>query len=116
MIKLKRILAGITACAIVSMTMLAMPISARTTTKVEEVTLSDLLNTAKMVADLKDDLTAEKQTKILDKFDTDGSGHISIGELLEVAKRVARIDESDIVNEYGKADKVPLNPTFTIGI
>ena len=115
MIKLKRILAGITACAIVSMTMLAMPISARTTTKVEEVTLSDLLNTAKMVADLKDDLTAEKQTKILDKFDTDGSGHISIGELLEVAKRVARIDESDIVNEYGKADKVPLNPTFTIG-
>ena len=115
MIKLKRIIAGITACAIVSMTMLAMPISARTTTKVEEVTLSDLLNTAKMVADLKDDLTAEKQTKILDKFDTDGSGHISIGELLEVAKRVARIDESDIVNEYGKADKVPLNPTFTIG-
>ena len=115
MIKLKRILAGITACAIVSMTMLAMPISARTTTKVEEVTLSDLLNTAKMVADLKDDLTAEKQEKILDKFDTDGSGHISIGELLEVAKRVARIDESDIVNEYGKADKVPLNPTFTIG-
>ena len=115
MIKLKRILAGITACAIVSMTMLAMPISARTTTKVEEVTLSDLLNTAKMVADLKDDLTAEKQAKILDKFDTDGSGHISIGELLEVAKRVARIDESDIVNEYGKADKVPLNPTFTIG-
>ena len=115
MIKLKRILAGITACAIVSMTMLAMPISARTTTKVEEVTLSDLLNTAKMVADLKDDLTAEKQTKILDKFDTDGSGHISIGELLEVAKRVARIDESDIVNEYGTADKVPLNPTFTIG-
>ena len=115
MIKLKRILAGITACAIVSMTMLAMPISARTTTKVEEVTLSDLLNTAKMVADLKDDLTAEKQAEILDKFDTDGSGHISIGELLEVAKRVARIDESDIVNEYGKADKVPLNPTFTIG-
>ena len=115
MIKLKRIIAGITACAIVSMTMLAMPISARTTTKVEEVTLSDLLNTAKMVADLKDDLTAEKQAKILDKFDTDGSGHISIGELLEVAKRVARIDESDIVNEYGKADKVPLNPTFTIG-
>ena len=113
--KLKRIIAGITACAIVSTTMLAMPISARTTTKAEEVTLLDLLNTAKMVADLKDDLTAEKQAGILDKFDTNGNGQISIGELLEVAKRVARIDESDIVNEYGKADKVPLNPTFTIG-
>ncbi len=113
--KLKRIIAGITACTIVGSTMLAMPISARTTTKVEEVGLSDLMNTAKMVADLTDDLTAEKQAEILDRFDTDGSGHISIAELLEVAKRVARIDESDIVNEYGTADKVPLNPTFTIG-
>ena len=102
--KLKRIIAGITACTIVSSTMLTMPISARTITKVEEVTLSDLMNTAKMVADLKDDLTAEKQAEILDRFDTDGSGHISIAELLEVAKRVARIDESDIVNEYGTAD------------
>ena len=102
--KLKRIIAGITACTIVGSTMLAMPISARTTTKVEEISLSDLMNTAKMVADLKDDLTAEKQAEILDRFDTDGSGHISIAELLEVAKRVARIDESDIVNEYGTAD------------
>ncbi len=102
--KLKRIIAGITACTIVGSTMLAMPISARTTTKVEEVGLSDLMNTAKMVADLTDDLTAEKQAEILDRFDTDGSGHISIAELLEVAKRVARIDESDIVNEYGTAD------------
>ena len=102
--KLKRIIAGITACTIVSSTMLTMPISARTITKVEEVSLSDLMNTAKMVADLKDDLTAEKQAEILDRFDTDGSGHISIAELLEVAKRVARIDESDIVNEYGTAD------------
>ena len=51
--KLKRIIAGITACTIVGSTMFTMPISARTTTKVEEVTLSDLLNTAKMVADLK---------------------------------------------------------------
>ncbi len=102
--KLKRIIAGITACTIVGSTMLTMPISARTITKVEEVTLSDLMNTAKMVADLKDDLTAEKQAEILDRFDTDGSGHISIAELLEVAKRVARIDESDIVNEYGTAD------------
>ena len=102
--KLKRIIAGITACTIVGSTMFTMPISARTTTKVEEISLSDLMNTAKMVADLKDDLTAEKQAEILDRFDTDGSGHISIAELLEVAKRVARIDESDIVNEYGTAD------------
>ena len=102
--KLKRIIAGITACTIVGSTMFTMPISARTTTKVEEISLSDLMNTAKMVADLKDDLTAEKQAEILDRFDTDGSGHISIGELLAVAQRVARTDESDIVNEYGTAD------------
>ena len=102
--KLKRIIAGITACTIVSSTMLTMPISARTITKVEEVTLSDLLNTAKMAVNLKDDLTAEKQAEILDKFDTNGNGQISIGELLAVAQRVARTDESDIVNEYGTAD------------
>ena len=113
--KLKRIIAGITACTIVGSATFTMPISARTTTKAENVTLSDLLNTAKMVADLKDDLTAEKQAEILDKFDTDGSGNISIAELLEVAKRVARIDESDIVNEYGTGDAVEFNPTFTIG-
>ena len=102
--KLKRIIAGITACTIVSSTMLTMPISARTITKVEEVTLSDLMNTAKMAVNLKDDLTAEKQAEILDKFDTNGNGQISIGELLAVAQRVARTDESDIVNEYGTAD------------
>ena len=102
--KLKRILAGITACTIVGSTMLTMPISARTTTKAENVSLSDLLNTAKMAADLKDDLTAEKQAEILDKFDTNGNGQISISELLAVAQRVARTDESDIVNEYGTAD------------
>ena len=102
--KLKRILAGITACTIVGSTMLTMPISARTTTKVENVGLSDLLNTAKMAVNLKDDLTAEKQAEILDKFDTNGNGQISIGELLAVAQRVARTDESDIVNEYGTAD------------
>ena len=102
--KLKRIIAGITACTIVGSTMLTMPISARTTTKVENVGLSDLLNTAKMAVNLKDDLTAEKQTEILDKFDTNGNGQISIGELLAVAQRVARTDESDIVNEYGTAD------------
>ena len=102
--KLKRIIAGITACTIVGSTMLTMPISARTTTKVENVGLSDLLNTAKMAVNLKDDLTAEKQAEILDKFDTNGNGQISIGELLAVAQRVARTDESDIVNEYGTAD------------
>ena len=102
--KLKRIIAGITACTIVGSTMLTMPISARTTTKVEEVSLSDLLNTAKMAVNLKDDLTAEKQAEILDKFDTNGNGQISIGELLAVAQRVARTNESDIVNEYGTAD------------
>ena len=102
--KLKRILAGITACTIVGSTMLAMPASARTTTKVEDVSLSDLMNTAKMAADLKDDITPEKQAEILDKFDTSGNGQISIGELLAVARRVARTDESDIVNEYGTAD------------
>ena len=113
--KLKRILAGITACTIVGSTILTMPISAKTTTKAEEVTLSDLLNTAKMAADLKDDLTAEKQAEILDKFDTNGNGQISIGELLAVAQRVARTDESDIVNEYGTGDEDPFNPTLTIG-
>ncbi len=131
--KLKRIIAGITACTIVGSTMLTMPISARTITKVEEVTLSDLLNTAKMAVNLKDDLTAEKQAEILDKFDTNGNGQISIGELLAVAQRVARTDESDIVNEYGTADseettettetteetttteEVTFNPTLTIG-
>ena len=113
--KLKRIIAGITACTIVGSTMFTMPISARTTTKVEEISLSDLMNTAKMAVNLKDDLTAEKQAEILDKFDTNGNGQISIGELLAVAQRVARTNESDIVNEYGTADKVPLNPTFTIG-
>ena len=102
--KLKRIIAGITACTIVGSTMLTMPISARTTTKVENVGLSDLLNTAKMAVNLKDDLTAEKQAEILDKFDANGNGQISIGELLAVAQRVARTDESDIVNEYGTAD------------
>ena len=102
--KMKRIIAGITACTIVGSTMLTMPISARTTTKVENVGLSDLLNTAKMAVNLKDDLTAEKQAEILDKFDTNGNGQISIGELLAVAQRVARTDESDIVNEYGTAD------------
>ena len=102
--KLKRIIAGITACTIVGSTMFTMPISARTITKVEEVTLSDLMNTAKMAVNLKDDLTAEKQAEILDKFDTNGNGQISIGELLAVAQRVARTDESDIVNEYGTAD------------
>ena len=102
--KLKRIIVGITACTIVGSTMLTMPISARTTTKVENVGLSDLLNTAKMAVNLKDDLTAEKQAEILDKFDTNGNGQISIGELLAVAQRVARTDESDIVNEYGTAD------------
>ena len=102
--KLKRIIAGITACTIVGSTMLTMPISAKTTTKAENVSLSDLLNTAKMAADLKDDLTAEKQAEILDKFDTNGNGQISISELLAVAQRVARTDESDIVNEYGTAD------------
>ena len=131
--KLKRIIAGITACTIVSSTMLTMPISARTTTKVENVGLPDLLNTAKMAVNLKDDLTAEKQAEILDKFDTNGNGQISIGELLAVAQRVARTDESDIVNEYGTADseettettetteetttteEVTFNPTLTIG-
>ena len=130
--KLKRIIAGITACTIVSSTMLTMPISARTTTKVENVGLPDLLNTAKMAVNLKDDLTAEKQAEILDKFDTNGNGQISIGELLAVAQRVARTDESDIVNEYGTADseettettetteettttkEVTFNPTLTI--
>ena len=102
--KLKRILAGITACTIVGSTMLTMPVSARTTTKVENVSLSDLMNTAKMAADLKDDITPEKQAEILDKFDTNGNGQISIGELLAVAQRVARTNESDIVNEYGTAD------------
>ena len=102
--KLKRIIAGITACTIVGSTMFTMPISAKTITKVEEVTLSDLLNTAKMAVNLKDDLTAEKQAEILDKFDTNGNGQISIGELLAVAQRVARTNESDIVNEYGTAD------------
>ena len=131
--KLKRIIAGITACTIVGSTMLTMPISAKTTTKAENVSLSDLLNTAKMAVNLKDDLTAEKQAEILDKFDTNGNGQISIGELLAVAQRVARTDESDIVNEYGTADseettettetteetttteEVTFNPTLTIG-
>ncbi len=102
--KLKRIIAGITACTIVGSTMLTMPISAKTTTKAENVSLSDLLNTAKMAVNLKDDLTAEKQAEILDKFDTNGNGQISIGELLAVAQRVARTNESDIVNEYDTAD------------
>ena len=39
--KLKRIIAGITACTIVGSTMLTMPISARTTTKVENGSKSE---------------------------------------------------------------------------
>ena len=102
--KMKRIIAGITACTIVGSTMLTMPVSAKTTTKVTEVSLSDLINTAKMASNLKDDITAEKQAELLDKFDTNGNGTISINEVLAVAKRIARTDENDIVNEYGTAD------------
>lgn len=102
--KLRRIIAGVTACTVVASTMLVMPVSAKTTTKAEKVTLGDLLNGAKMVVQLTDDMTAEKQAELLDKFDTNGNGKISIDEVLSIARRIARTDESDIVNEHGTAD------------
>ena len=101
--KLKRIVAGITACTIVGSTMLLMPVSAKTTTGVDEINITDLMNTAKMVAEMTDVVTPEKQAEMLDKFDTNGNGKISIDEILAIARRIARTDESDIVNEYGKA-------------
>lgn len=104
LMKLKRIIAGVTACTVVASTMLVMPVSAKTTTKAEKVTLVDLLNGAKMVVQLTDDITAEKQAELLDKFDTNGNGKISIDEVLSIARRIARTDESDIVNEHGTAD------------
>ena len=58
--KLRRIIAGVTACTVVASTMLAMPISAKTTTSIEKITLADLLNGAKMVVQLTDDIKAEK--------------------------------------------------------
>lgn len=102
--KLRRIIAGVTACTVVASTMLAMPISAKTTTSIEKITLADLLNGAKMVVQLTDDIKAEKQAELLDKFDTNGNGKISIDEVLSIARRIARTDESDIVNEHGTAD------------
>ncbi len=102
--KLKRIVAGITACTIVGSTMLLMPVSAKTTTGVDEINITDLMNTAKMVAEMTDVVTPEKQAEMLDKFDTNGNGKISIDEILAIARRIARTDESDIVNEYGTAD------------
>ena len=102
--KLRRIIAGVTACTVVASTMLAMPISAKTTTRIEKITLADLLNGAKMVVQLTDDIKAEKQAELLDKFDTNGNGKISIDEVLSIARRIARTDESDIVNEHGTAD------------
>lgn len=104
LMKLRRIIAGVTACTVVASTMLAMPISAKTTTKAEKVTLADLLNGAKMVVQLTEDIKAEKQAELLDKFDTNGNGKISIDEVLSIARRIARTDESDIVNEHGTAD------------
>lgn len=102
--KLRRIIAGVTACTVVASTMLVMPISAKTTTSIEKITLADLLNGAKMVVQLTDDIKAEKQAELLDKFDTNGNGKISIDEVLSIARRIARTDESDIVNEHGTAD------------
>lgn len=102
--KLKRIVAGITACTIVGSTMLLMPVSAKTTTGVDEINITDLMNTAKMVAEMTDVVTPEKQAELLDKFDTNGNGKISIDEVLAIARRIARTDESDIVNEYGTAN------------
>ena len=102
--KLRRIIAGVTACTVVASMMLAMPISAKTTTRIEKITLADLLNGAKMVVQLTDDIKAEKQAELLDKFDTNGNGKISIDEVLSIARRIARTDESDIVNEHGTAD------------
>lgn len=102
--KLRRIIAGVTACTVVASTMLVMPISAKTTTRIEKITLADLLNGAKMVVQLTDDIKAEKQAELLDKFDTNGNGKISIDEVLSIARRIARTDESDIVNEHGTAD------------
>lgn len=104
LMKLRRIIAGVTACTVVASTMLAMPISAKTTTRIEKITLADLLNGAKMVVQLTDDIKAEKQAELLDKFDTNGNGKISIDEVLSIARRIARTDESDIVNEHGTAD------------
>lgn len=104
LMKLRRIIAGVTACTVVASTMLVMPVSAKTTTKAEKVTLMDLLNSAKMVVQLTDDIKAEKQAELLDKFDTNGNGKISIDEVLSIARRIARTDESDIVNEHGTAD------------
>lgn len=104
LMKLGRIIAGVTACTVVASTMLAMPISAKTTTRIEKITLADLLNGAKMVVQLTDDIKAEKQAELLDKFDTNGNGKISIDEVLSIARRIARTDESDIVNEHGTAD------------
>lgn len=104
LMKLRRIIAGVTACTVVASTMLAMPISAKTTTSIEKITLADLLNGAKMVVQLTDDIKAEKQAELLDKFDTNGNGKISIDEVLSIARRIARTDESDIVNEHGTAD------------
>ena len=99
--KLKRIVAGITACIIVGSTMLLMPVSAKTTTGVDEINITDLMNTAKMVAEMTDVVTPEKQAELLDKFDTNGNGKISIDEVLAIARRIARTDESDIVNRPG---------------
>ena len=104
LMKLRRIIAGVTACTVVASMMLAMPISAKTTTRIEKITLADLLNGAKMVVQLTDDIKAEKQAELLDKFDTNGNGKISIDEVLSIARRIARTDESDIVNEHGTAD------------
>ena len=104
LMKLRRIIAGVTACTVVASTMLVMPISAKTTTSIEKITLADLLNGAKMVVQLTDDIKAEKQAELLDKFDTNGNGKISIDEVLSIARRIARTDESDIVNEHGTAD------------
>ena len=100
--KLKRILAGVTACTIVGSTMLAMPASATTTTAAKDVKIFDVMNAAKTIAQLE--VSDDVKASILDRFDTNGNGKIDMTELVAMAQRVARVNETPIVNEYGTAD------------
>lgn len=101
--KLKRILAGVTACTIVGSTMLAMPASATTTTAAKDVKIFDVMNAAKTIAEM--DVSDDVKSTLLDKFDTNGNGKIDMTELIAMAQRVAKLNDQDIVNEYGTADE-----------
>ena len=110
--KLKRILAGVTACTIVGSTMLAMPASATTTTKAGDVKIFDVMNAAKTIAQL--DVSDDVKSTLLDKFDTNGNGRIDMTELVAMAQRVAELNDKDIVNEYGTADATETTTETTV--